>query len=85
MGGVCCACRGLFLRMVGEMNVKEKLHEQFNVEKIAAEPASEKTQLMLFGIGYREGMLAAAEILEANWFKTQQDCSDAIKSAARKV
>jgi hypothetical protein len=67
------------------MNIKEKLHEQFNVERIASELADERTQLLLFGIGYREGMLAAAEILEANWFKTQQDCSDAIKSAARKI
>lgn len=67
------------------MNIKEKLHEQFNVEKIASEPATERIQLMLFGIGYGEGMLAAAEILEADWFKTQQDCAEAIKHAARKV
>jgi hypothetical protein len=67
------------------MTVKAKLHEHFNVEKIATEPASERMQLMLFGIGYREGILAAAAILEADWFKTQQDCVDAIKKAARNV
>ncbi|MFM0503938.1 hypothetical protein [Paraburkholderia caffeinilytica] len=67
------------------MNIKEKLHEQFNVEKIASEPASEQTQLMLFGIGYREGMLAAAAVLEESWFKTQQDCADAILQAAGKL
>lgn len=67
------------------MSVKEILHEQFNVEKIASEPATERIQLMLFGIGYREGMLAAAAILEADWFKTQQDCAEAIKKEARKV
>lgn len=67
------------------MSVKEKLHQQFNVEKIASEPATERTQMMLFGIGYREGMLAAAAILEADWFKTQQDCAEAIKQAARKM
>lgn len=67
------------------MNVKEKLHEQFNVEKISQEPASEQTQLMLFGIGFREGMLAAAAILEETWFKTQHDCADAILQAAGKL
>jgi len=67
------------------MTTKQKLHEHFNVERIATEPASEKTQLMLFGIGYREGMLAAAAILEADWFATQQACADAIKRASRNV
>jgi hypothetical protein len=67
------------------VNIKEKLHEQFNVENIAKEPATERTQLMLFGIGYREGMLAAAALLDETWFKTQQDCAEAIKQAARKV
>lgn len=67
------------------MNLREKLHEHFNVEKIAAEPASEKTQLMLFGIGYREGMLAAAALLDDTWFKTQQECAEAIRREARKV
>lgn len=67
------------------MNIKEKLHEQFNVEKIAAEPTSERTQLMLFGIGYREGMLAAAAVLEETWFKTQADCVKAIKDASRGI
>jgi hypothetical protein len=67
------------------MNVKEKLHEQFNVEAISKEPATEQTQLMLFGIGYREGMLAAAAILGERWFKTQQECAGAIILAARNL
>lgn len=67
------------------MNIKEKLHEQFNVENIASEPATEKIQMMLFGIGYREGMLAAAAVLEREWFKTQQDCAHAILVEAGKL
>lgn len=67
------------------MTTRDKLHEHFNVEKIAAEPATERTQLMLFGIGYREGMLAAAAILEQTWFATQQDCAQAIRNESRNV
>jgi hypothetical protein len=67
------------------MNIREKLHEKFNVENIAAGPASENIQFMLFGNGFREGMLAAAAILDADWFKTQQDCANAILKAAGKL
>lgn len=67
------------------MNLREKLHEKFNVEAIAVEPASEKTQLMLFGIGFREGMVAAAALLDAAWFKTQRDCAEAIRLEAAKL
>lgn len=67
------------------MTLREKLREHFNVEAITAEPASEKTQLMLFGTGFREGMLAAAALLDETWFKTQQECAEAIRREAGKV
>lgn len=67
------------------MKLRERLHDNFDVEKIAREPADERTQLLLFGIGYCEGMLAAAALLEETWFKTQQECAEAIRRAARNV
>lgn len=67
------------------MNIREKLHEHFNVEKIVEEPASENTQLVLFGTGFREGMLAAAALLNETWFKTQQECAEAIRREAMQV
>lgn len=67
------------------MNIREKLHEKFNVENIASDPATEKIQLMLFGHGYLEGMLAAASLLDGTWFKTQQECAEAIRREARRI
>lgn len=67
------------------MNIRERLHEKFNVENIASGPATEKIQLMLFGHGFLEGMLAAAAFLDETWFKTQQECAEAIRREARKV
>lgn len=67
------------------MTIREKLHEKFNVEAISKEPASEATQLMLFGHGFLQGMLAAAALLDETWFKTQQECAEAIRREARKV
>ena len=67
------------------MNVREKMHELFNVQNIAAGSATEDVQFMLFGNGYVAGMNAAAEILKAEWFKTQQECVEAIEKAARKL
>lgn len=65
--------------------VCEKLHEEFNVDLIAASFASEQTQFMLFGHGYKAGMEAAAALLKAEWFKTQADCVLAIERAAGKL
>lgn len=67
------------------MTIREKLHEKFDVENIGNGPATEKIQLMLFGHGYLEGMLAAAALLDEAWFKTQQECAEAIRREARKV
>ncbi|WP_036054367.1 hypothetical protein [Burkholderia gladioli] len=67
------------------MKVREKMHEKFDVEQIAKCAASERVQFMLFGNGFLEGMLAAAEILESEWFKTQQECVEAIRKASRNV
>jgi hypothetical protein len=65
--------------------VRGKLHEEFNVELIAQSLASEQTQFMLFGHGYKAGMEAAAELLREKWFKTQADCAHAIVQAAGKL
>ncbi len=65
--------------------VRAKLHEEFNVELIAQSLASEQTQFMLFGHGYKAGMEAAAALLKAEWFKTQADCAQAIERAAGKL
>ncbi|QTP32801.1 hypothetical protein B7759_01379 [Burkholderia glumae] len=67
------------------MKVREKLHEKFNVEEIEKNVASENVQFMLFGHGFLEGMLAAAAILESEWFKTQQECVEAIRKASRSI
>lgn len=67
------------------MSTREKLHEKFNVENIASGAATEKIQMMLFGHGFIEGMLAAAALLDETWFKTQQECAEAIRREARKV
>lgn len=67
------------------MNIREKLHEKFNVEHIASGAATEKIQMMLFGHGFLEGMLAAAALLDETWFKTQQECAEAIRREARQV
>ena len=67
------------------MNIREKLHEKFDVENIASGPATEKIQLMLFSHGYLEGMMAAAALLDETWFKTQQECAEAIRREARRI
>lgn len=67
------------------MNIRERLHEKFDVENIASGAATEKIQLMLFGHGYLEGMLAAAALLDDTWFKTQQECAEAIRREARRI
>ena len=67
------------------MTIRGKLHEKFDVENIAPGPATEKIQLMLFGHGYLEGMLAAAALLDETWFKTQQECAEAIRRKARRI
>lgn len=67
------------------MKIRERLHEKFDVEKIASEPASERTQMLLFGHGFIEGLLAAAALLDETWFKTQQECAEAIRREARQV
>lgn len=67
------------------MNLREKLHAEFNVELIAKDLATEKIQFMLYGHGYKAGMEAAAEILRDKWFKTQADCAHAIVQAAGKL
>lgn len=67
------------------MTAKEKLHEQFNVDEIAKRAATPDIQWMLYGNGYKAGMEAAAAVLQATWFKTQQECAEAILKAAGKL
>lgn len=67
------------------MNLKKKFLDQFNAERIAEGPATEHVQFMLYAHGYKAGMEAAAELLKAEWFRTQADCELAIVRAAAKL
>lgn len=67
------------------MNIRERYDEIFNESAMHTIAMDEKTRRWIFTIGFQEGMREAARVLEREWFKTQEDCGKAIRSAAGKL
>ncbi|SOY56823.1 hypothetical protein [Cupriavidus taiwanensis] len=67
------------------MNVRELYERIFNAEEMKKARPTEDMCVWVFAIGVQEGMRQAAKLLDGEWFKTQQECTDAIQRAASKL